>query len=121
MISGKKLFSANGTTMLSARKAAKVLDCAPDYVSRLCREGKLVGTRHQGAWYVEPASLSRYQLEREGARLQRAEALAAQRRSETREYAYARKTAFGKAADWALSFIPQASLSKQLAVVLIAS
>jgi hypothetical protein len=83
MTSGKKLFSTNGGTMLNARKAASLLGCAPDYVSRLCREGKLEGVRHQGQWYIDPKSLARFEAEREAARIERAQMLATERRSES--------------------------------------
>ncbi|HEY4501677.1 MAG TPA: helix-turn-helix domain-containing protein, partial [Candidatus Paceibacterota bacterium] len=97
MTPDKKIISSTGKSMLSARKAAKILSCAPDYVSRLCREGRLDGVQDGGAWYVDPQSLRRFEAERETARIARAQMLAAERRDETVAYVYASKTPVGKA------------------------
>jgi hypothetical protein len=68
MTQPKKILSATGEPMLSARSAAKILSCAQDYVSKLCREGKLRGTQIQGAWFVEESSIQEYEVAREAAR-----------------------------------------------------
>ena len=98
MTSSKKLFSKSGETLLSARKAAGILDCAPDYVSRLCREGKIEGVRHQGQWFIEPKSLARFESEREVARATRSEMLAEERRSESKAFASANSSVLERAA-----------------------
>jgi hypothetical protein len=72
--------------MLSARSAAKLLSCAQDYVSKLCREGKLRGTQIEGAWFVEEASIHEFEVSRSLAKNQRADELARQRREENAAY-----------------------------------
>ncbi|MCX6819768.1 MAG: helix-turn-helix domain-containing protein [Candidatus Adlerbacteria bacterium] len=72
--------------MLSARKVAERLGCAQDYVSKLCREGKLVGRQVDGAWFIEQESISVFEKMRDVAKVARAEALADQRRRENKEY-----------------------------------
>ena len=67
----KKLFSPDGNALLSARKVALRLDCAPDYVTKLCREGKLDGVRLRNVWYVKESSIARFQSQRETARAAR--------------------------------------------------
>jgi hypothetical protein len=47
----------DGVHYLTAREAGDVLGYAPDYVSRLCREGKLRGRRAGKTWIVEADSL----------------------------------------------------------------
>jgi hypothetical protein len=47
--------------MLQARAAAKRLNYAPDYVSKLCREGKLDCIQIGGPWYVQRNSLAAFQ------------------------------------------------------------
>ncbi|MBL8158400.1 hypothetical protein JNK62_02625 [bacterium] len=47
----------DGVHYLTAREAGDVLGYAPDYVSRLCREGKLRGRRSGKTWIVEADSL----------------------------------------------------------------
>ncbi|TSC69618.1 MAG: hypothetical protein G01um101456_49 [Parcubacteria group bacterium Gr01-1014_56] len=72
--------------MLSARNAAKRLSCAQDYVSKLCREGKLRGTQIQGAWFVEETSIKEFELTRLVARKERSEELARLRKEESKQY-----------------------------------
>ncbi len=81
-----KILSPSGEMMLSARKVAKRLDCAPDYVGRLCREGKLKGVRVRNAWFVDERSVTRFEASRVFAKQQRAEELSEQRRREGIEY-----------------------------------
>ncbi len=82
----KKIFSNDGRPLLSARKAAARLKCAQDYVSKLCREGKLVGQLLEGQWYVDPASIAVFEQARMFAKQERAESLGQQRRNETLAY-----------------------------------
>jgi hypothetical protein len=72
--------------MLSARSVAKRLSCAQDYVTKLCREGKLRGSQIQGAWFVEEDSIHEFEVSRETARVERSEDLARQRRQEAAQY-----------------------------------
>ena len=72
--------------MLSAKNAAKRLACAPDYVGKLCREGKLDGKRIDNAWYVSLRSLNEFEHNRVIAKGERAKELAAERRKENEAY-----------------------------------
>src|SRR3990167_1650402 len=83
MAAPKKIISQTGVQMLSARVVAKRLRCAPDYVGRLCREGKLTGERVDGAWFVSDETLRIFQKKRTEARDIRAAELAAQLRKES--------------------------------------
>lgn len=47
----------DGVRYLTARDAGALLDYAPDYISRLCREGKLNGRRSGRNWIVEADAL----------------------------------------------------------------
>ena len=78
----KKIFSNNGKQMLSARAAAARLCCAPDYIGKLCRDGKLSGTQVNGAWFVYEPSLDSFEFLREEARAARSEELSTLRRQE---------------------------------------
>src|SRR3989344_5593573 len=71
---------------LSARAVAKRLDCGPDYVGKLCRNGKLAGQRVDGAWLVSEESVRRYQGTRERARKARSESLSSLRRRENEQF-----------------------------------
>ncbi len=82
----KKIFANTGEPMLSARAAAKLLNCAPDYVGKLCREGKLVGQRIDNAWFVQEASIIKFQSDRRESKSLRAENLAGERRKENELY-----------------------------------
>ena len=53
----KKDLYIDGIQYLTAREAGDVLDYAPDYISRLCREGRLRGRRSGKSWIVEADSL----------------------------------------------------------------
>ena len=86
MSSDKKIIFDNGEPMLSAKKAAKHLQCAPDYVSKLCREGKLDGKRIDNAWFVSERSIVAFEKSRILAREERAKELAAERRKENELY-----------------------------------
>ena len=121
MTSSKKLFSKSGETLLNARKAAGILDCAPDYVSRLCREGKIEGVRHQGQWFIEPRSLALFEAEREAARAARSETLAEERRSESLAFANANSSALERAVRRIAGCIPTVSFSKHAAAALLIS
>ncbi len=68
--------------MLSARAAAFRLSCAPDYIGKLCRDGKLSGAQVNGAWFVYEASLNDFESSRHAARIARSEELSAIRKQE---------------------------------------
>ncbi|MFZ2555682.1 MAG: helix-turn-helix domain-containing protein, partial [Minisyncoccia bacterium] len=53
----KKDLYIDGIHFLTAREAGDVLGYAPDYISRLCREGRLRGRRSGKSWIVEADSL----------------------------------------------------------------
>src|SRR3989344_4162492 len=50
----------NGVVYVPSRIAARNVDLVPDYVTRLCRLGFVRGTRSQGIWYVDEASLREF-------------------------------------------------------------
>src|SRR3989344_3814567 len=83
MTLSKKVLNKDGKTMLSARAAAKRLLCAPDYIGRLCREGRLEGERIDGAWYVLSSSLKTFEASRELHAQERSEQLSELRRKES--------------------------------------
>ncbi len=82
MKQAKKILSGNGKQMLSARSAAERLSCAPDYIGKLCRDGKLSGTQINGAWFVYRGSLEAFELSRQEARSARSEELSILRKQE---------------------------------------
>ncbi|MDZ4226290.1 MAG: helix-turn-helix domain-containing protein, partial [Patescibacteria group bacterium] len=82
----EEINSQNGKQMLSARAVAKRLNCDPDYVGKLCREGKLQGERVGGAWFVSEESVRGYKEARELARQVRSESLSTLRRQENEHY-----------------------------------
>jgi hypothetical protein len=51
--------------MLPAKAAAERLRYAPDYVTKLCRDGKLDCIQIGGEWYIARKSLSTFQETRE--------------------------------------------------------
>lgn len=74
------------STPLSSRDVARLLKCAPDYVSRLCRDGKLRGWQRDGLWVVDPSSIAEFQSARARAKEARKHELADLRRTENRLY-----------------------------------
>ena len=50
----------NGVVYVPSRIAARNVHLVPDYVTRLCRLGFVRGTRSQGIWYVDEASLREF-------------------------------------------------------------
>ncbi|HWB33934.1 MAG TPA: helix-turn-helix domain-containing protein, partial [Candidatus Paceibacterota bacterium] len=93
MAPAKKITSDDGAPMLSARAVAKRLSCAPDYVGKLCREGKLRGTQVQGAWFVDEVSVHEFEIVRAEAKAERRALLARERRAESAQYAQVREVA----------------------------
>lgn len=74
--------------MLTAREAADRLSCAPDYVGRLCRDGKLDCVRNESQWFVDGQSIFEFEKEREINKAIRSRALATERKVEKKEYQY---------------------------------
>ncbi|MEK7613249.1 MAG: helix-turn-helix domain-containing protein, partial [Patescibacteria group bacterium] len=81
-----QILTPEGNPMLTARRAAKRLNCAPDYVGRLCREGKLQGMRVKNAWFVDEVSIVEFEKSRSLAKVERREELSQQRREENEAY-----------------------------------
>jgi len=86
MRSLKKILSPTGEALLSARKAAKRLACTPDYIGKLCREGKLKGNRIDNVWFVDRNSLAEFEKQRSQARLARSRELSDQRKLENKKH-----------------------------------
>lgn len=118
MSRAKKILSHNVEAMLSARKVAVRLDCAPDYVTKLCREGRLEGIRVRNAWYVKESSIARFEKEREEARVVRSKELADARRQEQEIFALQQSTAFGRFLRDARKTVGGASFAAAFAVAL---
>ncbi len=93
MKQAKKIFSGDGQPMLSARAAAARFVCAPDYIGKLCREGKLSGVQVSGAWFVYEASLDSFESSRQHARAARSEELSFLRKQELSSSGFAPKKA----------------------------
>jgi hypothetical protein len=75
---GPDVIHFDGTRYLSAASAAKHFEFAPDYFTRLCREGKISARQLGRRWYVNPVAVQTFQRAQEQ---QRAE-LAQKRREE---------------------------------------
>jgi hypothetical protein len=74
----------DGVTYVRSRDAARAVQLAPDYVSRLARSGLIAGRQVEGLWYVNLASLQAFVADQERQKeIWRAE-LAQQRREEQR-------------------------------------
>src|SRR6266404_3446953 len=86
MSSTKKIFDSHGAVLLSAKAASKRMKCAPDYVTKLCREGKLDGKFVDGAWLVSEVSIIAFEKIRKEAKAQRSKELAEQRKRESADF-----------------------------------
>ena len=53
----------NGVTYIRSRDAARAVDLALDYVSRLARHGAISGQRVSGIWFVDLTSLQKFIVE----------------------------------------------------------
>ena len=67
---------------LKAREAAAFLSYAPDYVTRLAREGKIHGVKEGRRWLIELNSLQRFVAETDAVKQTRRNALRRVRRAE---------------------------------------
>ena len=70
------------TSTLPVRAAAKRLNYAPDYVARLCREGRLDCVQIGAAWYVRKDSLAAFKITRASEKAGRALKLSQFRRQQ---------------------------------------
>ena len=51
-------FFQDSIRYVPSKVAAKSADLTADYISRMCREGHVLSTWHQGVWYVNEKSLT---------------------------------------------------------------
>jgi hypothetical protein len=55
----------NGVTYIRSRDAARAVNLALDYVSRLARRGAIARTRVSGIWFIDLASLKKFIADQE--------------------------------------------------------
>ena len=67
---------------LPSKAAANLLRCSPDYVAKLCRDGKLSCVRENKAWFVERDSIEHFRQTRRVLKATRSEELSQMRRQE---------------------------------------
>src|SRR3989338_883553 len=72
----------DGVRHVSAGEAASSLGLTRDYIARLCKEGKLSGTRVGKQWYVSDASVKTFAINQEYSHAKRSEDLAKARKLE---------------------------------------
>jgi predicted transcriptional regulator len=60
----KRNTGINMDDLLSASVVAKQLGCVSDYISKLCREGKLEGVRVSNMWFITKTVITEYECER---------------------------------------------------------
>ena len=63
MASRKIVF--DGVTYIRSRDAARLVNLAPDYISRLARAGLIAGRIEQNLWFISLASLRQFLVEQE--------------------------------------------------------
>jgi len=73
---------SNTAGLLSSKAAANLLRWSPDYVAKLCRDGKLACVRENKAWFVERDSVGYFRHARQLLKVARSEELAQLRRQE---------------------------------------
>jgi len=69
---------------ISTKEASSLSGYASDYLSRLCRERKIKGTRIGRAWLIEKSSLEEFVSAQIDRKIELAESLAQQREREYR-------------------------------------
>src|SRR3989344_4901287 len=72
----------DGVRYISAGEAAERAGLTRDYVTRLCKEGKILGKRIGKQWYASQASLDAFIIEQDFARAKRRQDLAESRKLE---------------------------------------
>src|SRR3990167_8180047 len=117
----KKIFSTTGEPMLSARSAALRLDCAQDYIGKLCREGKLEGKQVGGAWFVDEASLKLFESTRVEAKTVRSQELSALRRQEQKAHECASRGFFGQTFLKVREYFPKADIRRSAHALLVSA
>ena len=55
----------DGTAYIRSRDAARIVQLAPDYISRLARAELVMGKLADGLWFVNVASLKQFIIEQE--------------------------------------------------------
>ena len=73
--------------LISARDAAVLSGYAKDYITRLCRTGKVVGELVGRTWFVEETSLRDFMLKTETERVERLNQLSQERRNQYQQQA----------------------------------
>jgi len=53
-------FVQDSIRYVASKVAAKKVGLSSDYISRFCRDGLVLGTRHNGSWYINEGSLDTY-------------------------------------------------------------
>lgn len=71
-----------GVTYLRSRDAARIVQLAPDYVSRLARENMIGGRQVAGLWFINLKSLKQFIAEQERQKEIWRQELSRQRREE---------------------------------------
>jgi hypothetical protein len=74
----------NGVTYIRSRDAARAVNLALDYISRLARAGVIAGQRVQGLWFVDLDSVHAFVAEQERQKELWRARMAEQRRLEQR-------------------------------------
>ena len=82
MVEPKTPRTVEHNNYLTAREAADLVSYAPDYITRLAREGKVAATRSGRQWLIEPHSLQHFVAETELQKERRREQLRAERQLE---------------------------------------
>jgi hypothetical protein len=82
-MSSRKIAFA-GVSYVRSRDAARAVDLAPDYVSRLAREGLIDGRRVGGVWFVNLGTLQAFIVEQGRRKREHRARLAQLRREEQR-------------------------------------
>jgi hypothetical protein len=72
----------DGVTDIRSREAARLVQLAPDYVSRMARAGDIEGRQLSGLWFVNLASLKEFVADQERRRKSWYAELAHKRREE---------------------------------------
>ena len=72
-VNKKFISNISGKKLLPAKRAAELLSCAPDYIGKLCRDGKLEGQLVERVWYVEPDSVRVFEKSRQEAKANRSQ------------------------------------------------
>ena len=106
--------------LVSSKELATRVGYSYDYISRLCRHGKIDGKKIGNVWFVDEASLRRFISEQENLKADRSEDLSKQRKSEygTSGGGEAGKSFFASRA--ALTLIASSAVTALTVVVMLA-